>query len=149
MWLVDYASGVMTRRTPIGLASYMFDRRLSRFVRGLSLFHLWLTPLLVFVVSRVGYDRRALKYQTVATVGILLASWRLTKPDENVNWVHSRREIRSPLGRAAFVGFLMVGISLVFHLPAHRLLRRLFPPPVHVYETVSQHRAPRRPGLRA
>jgi hypothetical protein len=149
VWLVDFASGVLTRRTPIGLASYMFDRRLSRFVRALSLFHLWLTPLLVFVVSRVGYDRRALKYQTGATVAILLASWRLTKPEDNVNWVYSRREIRTSVARAAFVGCLMIAIPLLFHLPAHRLLRRLFPPPVHASETVSQHRAPRRPRLRA
>jgi hypothetical protein len=45
----------------------MFDRRLSRFVRALSLFHVWLTPVLLLVVSRTGYDRRALKYQTVVT----------------------------------------------------------------------------------
>ena len=149
MWLVDFASGVLSRRTPIGLASYMFDPRLSRFVRGLSLFHLWLTPLLVFVISRVGYDRRALKYQTGATAAILLASWRLTKPEENVNWVYSRREIRTPVARAAFVGCLMIAIPLLCHVPAHWLLRRLFPPPVHASETVSQHRAPRRQRLRA
>jgi hypothetical protein len=41
LWLVDYGVGLVAGRTPIGLASYMFDRRLSRFVRGLSLFHVW------------------------------------------------------------------------------------------------------------
>ena len=87
-------------RSPVALASYMFDRRLPRFVRALSLFHVWLTPMLRLVVLRVGYDRRALKYQTVVTWLTLLASWRFTRPEENVNWVYSRREtIRSPLVR--------------------------------------------------
>jgi hypothetical protein len=137
VWLVDFASGGAIGRTPVGLASYMFDRRLSRFVRSLSLFHLWLTPLLVFLISRVGYDRRALKYQSIATAGILLASWRFTTPEENVNWVYSRRCIRSPAARAMFVACLMIAIPLLFHLPAHRLLKRVFPPPVHASASVS------------
>lgn len=130
LWLADFSAGVFTGKTPIGLATYMFDRRLSRFVRALSLFHLWLTPALLLVVARTGYDRRAPKYQAVASSLILLASWRLTSPDDNVNWVYARRaEIRTPRARAAFVALLMVVIPLVFHAPAHSLLKRLFPAP--------------------
>jgi len=66
-WLIDFASGAVTRKTPLGLASYTFDRRLPLFVRALSLFHVWLTPLLLLVVSRRGYDRPALRYQTTVT----------------------------------------------------------------------------------
>ena len=128
-WLVDFSSGVLTGRTPINLANYMFDRRLPRFVRALSLFHLWLTPILVFIVSRVGYDRRALRYQTGATAVILLASWRFTKPGDNVNWVYSRKEIRSPRARVGFVMLLIVAIPLAFHVPAHLLFNRLFRAP--------------------
>ncbi len=130
-WLGDFATGVLTRRrTPLGLASYMFDRQLSRFVRALSLFHVWLTPLLLLVVRRAGYDRRALRYQTVSTWLTLLASWRFTKPADNVNWVYSRRqEIHSPRARAGFVVLLMIVIPIACHLPAHALLKRLFRPP--------------------
>lgn len=128
LWLVDFGSGLVVRRTPLNLASYMFDRRIPGFVRALSLFHVWLTPLLMFIVSRVGYDRRALRYQTAATAAIVLASWRLTTPEDNVNWVYSRKEIRSPGARAAFVMALIVAIPLAFHLPAHLLLKRLFRP---------------------
>lgn len=128
LWVTDFGAGLIARRTPIQLASYMFDRRIPLAVRLLSLFHLWLTPILVLIVSRRGYDRRALKYQTVATWGILLASWRLTRPEENVNWVYSWRErVRSPRARAGFVLLLMATLPLVFHLPAHVLLKRRFP----------------------
>jgi hypothetical protein len=130
VWLTDFGVGLLTGRTPIGLAGYMFDRRLGRFVRALSLFHLWLTPVLLVVVSRTGYDRRALKYQTILTWLILLASWRFTRPEDNVNWVYSRRaQIRTRRARTAFVALLMIAIPLVFQAPAHLLLKRLFPSP--------------------
>ncbi len=38
----------------------MFDANRSLFLRGLSLFHGWVPFLLLFVVARLGYDRRAL-----------------------------------------------------------------------------------------
>jgi len=130
LWCVDFSTGVLARKTPIGLAAYMFDGRLPRFLRSLSLFHLWLTPVLLLVVSRTGYDRRALKYETVFTWTILLASWRLTRPQDNVNWVHSvRDDARTARGRASVVALLMLAIPLVFQLPAHLLLKRLFHPP--------------------
>ena len=130
LWVLDFGSGVLTGKTPIGLASYMFDRRWPRPLRALSLFHLWLTPVLLLVVARAGYDRRAFRYQMVVTWLILLASWRLTKPEENVNWVYSRRDqIRSPLARAGFVALLMIAIPFAFQLPAHLLLKRLFGSP--------------------
>jgi len=58
----------------------------------------------------------------VATWLTLLASWRFTKPEDNVNWVYSRREeIRSPRTRAGFVLLLMILIPLACHVPAHVL----------------------------
>lgn len=126
IWMIDFGAGVLAGRSPIGLASYMFDRRIPLFVRALSLFHLWLTPLLVRVVSRTGYDRRAFRDQTVMTWLVLLASWRVTRPEDNVNWVYSRREqIRSPAARAGFVLLLMIAMPLALYLPAHVLLKRL------------------------
>jgi hypothetical protein len=130
LWLVDFAGGLFARRTPLGLASYMFDRRLPRFLRGLSLFHLWLTPLLIFIVTRIGYDRRAFKYQSAITAVVLVASWRFTLPKDNVNWVYSGQEIRSRRARAGFVALLIVGIPLAFQLPVHALFSRLFRPPL-------------------
>lgn len=130
LWLVDFSVLLARGRSPIGLAEYMFDDRIPRGTRALSLFHLWLSPLFVYLVARKGYDRRALKWQSVATWLLLLASWRLTKPSENVNWVYAFRDrIRSRAGRAAAVAGLMALWPVVFHLPAHAALKRLFPEP--------------------
>ena len=130
IWLFDFGAGLLVGKYPIGLASYMSDRRIPRFVRALSLFHLWLSPLLVLIVSRTGYDRRALKYQTMLSAGVLAASWRLTRPADNVNWVSSRPDrIRSRAGRAGFVLALAAGLSVACYLPAHLWLKRLFAAP--------------------
>jgi hypothetical protein len=130
IWLVDFGAGMAVGKYPIGLAAYMSDRRIPRFVRALSLFHLWLTPLLVLIVSRTGYDRRAFKYQTMLSAAVLVASWRLTTPADNVNWVHSwPKRIRPGPARAGFVLALAAGLSLACYLPAHLLLKRLFPAP--------------------
>jgi hypothetical protein len=128
IWLVDFGAGMTVGKYPFGLASYMSDRRIPRFVRALSLFHVWLTPLLVLIISRTGYDRRAFKYQMLLSAAVLTASWRLTKPADNVNWVHSLPgHIRSGRARAGFVLALAAGLSLACYLPAHFLLKRLFP----------------------
>ncbi len=43
-----------------GMTDYMFDPTHSLFLRLLSLFHGWLPFLLVYLVWKIGYDRRAL-----------------------------------------------------------------------------------------
>src|SRR5437762_13963784 len=60
----------------IGLADYMFDPNIPLFVRGLSTFHGWLPFVLLWLVWRLGYDRRALRAQTVAAAEIGRASCR-------------------------------------------------------------------------
>ena len=55
IWLADYAGNLLSYHG-LGLTSYMFDSRLSRFTRALSLFHVWLPLLLIWLLFRVGYD---------------------------------------------------------------------------------------------
>src|SRR6266540_4096403 len=60
-WTVHLAAHQLFGVRLFGLADYMFDRKIPRPVRALSLFHLWLPPLLLWTVRRLGYDRRALR----------------------------------------------------------------------------------------
>lgn len=59
LWCVDFAvracGGHLT-----GMTDYMFDPGHPLFLRALSFFHGWLPFLLLFLVIRLGYDRRAL-----------------------------------------------------------------------------------------
>src|SRR5579872_4394227 len=64
LWIVDFlAEAVGLRLT--GLTSYMFENQIPLFTRGLSLFHFWLPILLVWLVWRLGYAKKALPAWTL------------------------------------------------------------------------------------
>jgi len=50
----------------------MFNPDVPLFVRGLSSFHGWLPFVLMWLVWRPGYDRRAMPLQSVIVVSLLL-----------------------------------------------------------------------------
>jgi hypothetical protein len=130
VWNVDFAWQLVTRRRLFGLADYMFDARRSFFLRGLSLFHVPLPVLLVWLLHRLGYDPRALPAQVALAWLVMPATYLLTNPERNVNFVHGpgskpQRKMR-PL---AYVALLMALIPVCVYLPTHFLLLNLFRAP--------------------
>jgi hypothetical protein len=126
-WNVDYFFRLATGVSLIGLSSYMFDPTIPRFTRALSLFHVPLPLLLLWMLSRLGYDRRALLWQTLLALAVLPLSYFLSNPRENVNWVYGFGE--KPQTRAPaplFVLFLMLMFPLALYLPMHFVLDRVF-----------------------
>src|SRR6185369_13742330 len=65
VWIVDFVIGLIGGSSVIGLSAYMFDAKISLPLRALSLFHVVLPPLLVWLLYRLGYDTRALFVQIV------------------------------------------------------------------------------------
>jgi hypothetical protein len=126
-WNVDYFFRLATGVSLIGLTSYMFDAKIPLFIRGLSLFHVALPVLLIWMLSRLGYDGRALLWQTLVAAAVLPLSYFLSNPRENVNWVYGLGEkpqttVPAPL----FVLFLMLLFPVGVYLPTHLLLNRIF-----------------------
>jgi hypothetical protein len=126
-WNVDYFFRLATGVSLIGLTGYMFDATIPPFIRGLSLFHVALPVLLIWMLSRLGYDGRALLWQTLVAAVVLPLSYFLSNPRENVNWVYGLGEkpqtkVPAPL----FVLFLMLLFPLGVYLPTHLLLDRIF-----------------------
>jgi hypothetical protein len=106
----------------------MFDATIPRPVRLLSLFHIWFPPLLLWMVSRLGYDERALAAQSVLAWLVLPVTYLVTNPRENINWVHG------PLGEPQkwmppriYLALLMVLLPLFIYLPTHLVLEKLMP----------------------
>jgi hypothetical protein len=124
-WTLDFLFRLILGREVFGLSGYMFDKTIPLFVRLLSLFHLWLPWLLVWMVRRFGYDRRALPIQTLVCWIVLLASYLVSSPGENINWVDglstSPQTIMPP---AVYLFLLMVTIPLLVYVPTHFPLRR-------------------------
>ena len=135
LWVLDFLTG--SRIT--GMTSYMFDSKLSLFVRGLSSFHGWLPFLVVWGVWRLGYDRRAFIAWTVVSTLILLASFLLapappapaSNPDlaVNINYVHGLNYVKpqTVMRPWLWLTIMIVGFPIVFYLPAHLTFRPSFP----------------------
>src|SRR5687768_777571 len=123
-WNVDFFGRLLTGRQMIGLSGYMFDRGKPRFLRALSLFHVVLPIVLLWMVYRLGYDDRALMFQTVVALIVLPVTYWITDPSDNVNWVYgpgSKPQTR--IDRRAYLALTVILFPLVFYLPTHLLLR--------------------------
>jgi hypothetical protein len=125
VWILEFIVRLATGRRFAGLTDYMFDPSIPRFVRALSLFHVWLPGVLIWLIARLGYDRRAFAVQTAVGAVLLVSSYVLTAPEENVNWVHRWGRVRGPWPLVLSI----VAFPFVFYLPAHLVLRAYVPPP--------------------
>ena len=124
-WSVDFISGGRL----IGLAGYMFDRKLPRGLRALSLFHVALPPTLLWLLRKFGYDRRGLIIQCAITSTVLPLTYAFTDPAQNINWVFgpgTRPQKRLP--PLLYLMLAMLAFPLLVHWPTHTAMRRLFWP---------------------
>lgn len=127
LWNVSFFGQLATGRHVSGLTDYMFDASRPRYVRALSLFHVVLPALLLWLLHRLGYDPRALAAQTVLAWVVLALSYWLTDPRLNVNWVFglgAKPQNRIP--PLAYIALVMAGFPVLIHLPTHLLLQGLF-----------------------
>jgi hypothetical protein len=127
LWNLTFFVRLLTGKRISGLTDYMFDGRRSLFMRGLSLFHVVLPILLIWLLALFGYDTRALLVMTVVAWVVLPATYLLTRPEHNINWVFGfGSPPRRPLPPKLWVLALMLGFPILIYLPTHFLLRAIF-----------------------
>lgn len=137
LWCADFAATAFGGHLA-GMTGYMFDEHKSLFLRGLSFFHGWLPFLLIFLVARLGYDRRALKGWTVLAFALCLIAFFLLPPagaelsdpnlPRNVNYVFGFDDAKPQPWMPANV-YLVAWMALLFsvvYVPTHFLLTKLF-----------------------
>ena len=130
-WNIDFFVRASTGVSLLGLAAYMFDRGIPRFVRTLSLFHVGLPLLPIWLLYRLGYDKRALIAQTVVASVILPLSYFFSDPRQNINWVYgfgAKPQTRIPA--VWFLIFLILLFPFALYLPIHLVLGKLFGPAI-------------------
>lgn len=120
-WNLDFFGRLLTGHRMFGMSAYMFERERPRFIRALSLFHVPLPVGLVWLVHRLGYDRRAWLGQSLLALVVLPVSYWLTDPAENVNWVHGLGAPQRRLPPWLYLVLLIVAFALVLYLPPHLL----------------------------
>ncbi len=132
LWIVDYFGRLIGGPEALpGLGTrYMFNPEISILVRVLSLFHLVLPGLLIWLVHRLGYHRRALAYQTALAWLLLPVTYLVTEPSANVNWVYGLgREPQTWMPPLLYLACLMIFVPVFVYTPTHLLLGKLFARP--------------------
>ncbi len=136
-WCVDFAvelSGSHLSK----MTSYMFDSSRPLFLRGLSLFHGWLPFVLLFMLKRTGYDKRALKLWSALAAALCLIAFRLLPPagallanpntPRNVNYVFGFDDAtpQSWMPPSLYLVVWFTALAGLLYFPAHTVLNRIF-----------------------
>jgi len=142
LWVIDFlvqlCGGKLT-----GMTGYMFDENRSLLLRGLSLFHGWLPFLLVYLVRKTGYDRRALLGWSSLSLALCLIAYFLLPPagaeladpqhPRNVNYVFNLLSDEKPqtlMPPLAYLGAWIAALTFIAYVPTHFLLKKICPPAI-------------------
>jgi hypothetical protein len=133
LWALDFVLAVFGLRLT-GLTDYMFNPSSPLLLRGLSFFHGWLPFLLVYLVWRLGYDRRALVAWTGLAWALMLISYFFLpgpRPDAgltpvNVDYVFGLSDSAPQhwMPAWAWLALLMAGLPIALFAPVHVAMAR-------------------------
>ncbi|MDY6789556.1 MAG: membrane-associated protein, partial [Candidatus Nanohaloarchaea archaeon] len=87
LWTLGFLFRLVTGATLLGGLSYMFDADTSLFLIGVSLYHVAMPLLMVWILRRKGYRREALKFQTLFGWTVAITAFMITPHSRNINWV--------------------------------------------------------------
>jgi hypothetical protein len=136
VWIADLI-GTLFGKPPLGLTAYMFNPHYALSGRVLSLFHGWLPLLLLWLVKRLGYDRRALVCQTIAGIALMTICYACFDPPGtpgsarafNLNYVFGLDGPQKWMPPILWFGLVTAGLPLLVYVPTHLLLKRSFGKP--------------------
>jgi len=136
VWLFDFLLN-LAGYSLTGMTDYMFIPSHSLFLRLLSLFHGWLPFLLVYLVWKTGYDRRALPAWTALFLVVMLICFFVMPPPTpnpgltpvNINYVWGLRDTAAQTWMPPYVWLflLLLGLPIFVFAPTHLFLSRFAP----------------------
>lgn len=126
-WNVDFLLRLLTRRRVIGLTEYMFEAARPLELRLLSLFHVPLPLVILWMLAAYGYTAAVALPGAVLLAAIVLPASRVFgSPEANINWSYGPARVQKRLAPVAYVALLFAGFVLVVFTPTHLLLLRWF-----------------------
>ncbi len=126
LWNVDYAGRLILRRRITGLTEYMFDPKIPLWLRTLSLFHVPLPFVLLWMVYAYGYVDSGLPGAIVLALVVLPVSYLIGPKEKNINWVFGPARIQTRFHPLLYLALLTLGFVAVIFVPTHLLLLALF-----------------------
>ena len=139
VWTMDLMGALVLGSSPFGITSYMFNEELALIQRATSTYHVWLPVFVVWLVLRMGYDRRGFWLQcgigTLAVVGSAIFG----ESGRNLNYTEAPFGIEQTwLPDWQFIPLLCIATALLVYLPGHLIVRWL--------DTAYHRRRAQRPG---
>ena len=140
IWVADFLCRLIAGVHITGVTAYMLDSSIPLFLRALSLYHGWLPFFLLWSLSRLGYDRRALGAQSVVAIVVLLISYLIAPAPPpsavhpnwavNINYVYGLDDKHPQTMIAPGLWLLFItAVAVAIYLPTHFVLRRFFKAP--------------------
>jgi len=124
LWNVDYAGRLLLRRRVTGLTDYMFERERPLILRALSLFHVPLPLVLLWLLAAYGYAASvALPGAIVLAAVVLPWSRWVSDAEKNINWTYGLGARGTRMPGAAYVALLFAGFVFLVFVPTDWLLR--------------------------
>ena len=124
LWNVDLVGRLVLRRRVTGLTDYMFEPERPRLLRGLSLFHVPLPLVLLWMLAAYGYAPNVALPGAIVLAAIVLPwSRRVSDAEQNINWTYGLSDRRSTLPAAVYVSLLFAAFVLLVFVPTDLLLR--------------------------
>lgn len=124
LWNLSYFGRLLTGKRITGLTDYMFETERPLWLRMLSLFHVPLTVVLLWLVWRLGYDPRALPAMLLLCWLVMPVCYWLTDPGRNINWAFGPggEGVRTRMHPLAYLALLMFVVFPATYLATHLLL---------------------------
>jgi len=91
-WNIDFLLLLLSLPNS-GVTDYMLYSAKPLWIRLLSLFHVALPPLMIWLIYRLGYNKKAWLLQMPFMVIQLFLTWLLTNPTKNINLVFGYQKI--------------------------------------------------------
>jgi len=126
LWNLDFAGRLLLRRRITGLTDYMFERERPLILRALSLFHVPLPLVLLWLLVACGYAVRVALPGAIVLAAIVLPwSRRVSDAGQNINWTYGLGATRTRLSGPRYVMLLFLGFVALIFVPTDWLLRQI------------------------
>ena len=143
LWMADFineAAGRPTGHAIIGVTDYMFKDEILPLTRALSFFHFWLPLFLLYLVWKLGFDRRAFAVWTLLAWFVLCVCYFWMPPPPppnndfnipaNINYVFgiSNEKPQDWMHPDLWFSFVMGAMPFGIWLPTSWGLSKIFRP---------------------
>jgi hypothetical protein len=127
LWNVDYAGRLILRRRITGLTDYMFEPERPLLLRGLSLFHVPLPLVLLWMIAAYGYDA-AIGLPGAIVLALIVLPWSrwVSAPDKNINWTYGLGRVQTRWPAWQYMTVLILGFIVFVFVPTDLMLRLVY-----------------------